>query len=955
MDRFLANCAQYIYNKHHFELHKICIVFPNRRAGAFFNSYLQKNISGAVISPHITQVSELITGYSDLPVGEQLNLISILYKVFKKQTNTSESFDDFYFWGEVLLSDFNDIDNYLTNAQDLYRNVEGLKEIESHFFYLTDEQKEAIARFWNCLESVEKRGSRDNFVSIWSKLYPVYRDFKKELESRGYGYYGMTCRRVVDKLKTDRLQLNFSRYYVVGLNALNRCEEEFFKYLKKEKKAEFIWDYNHYYLEDEINKAGLFIRRNLKTFPPPGDFNLYSGSFGDNKKIKIISSSSNFGQAQEIPRFLEENGDKTDPQFDSTAIVLADESLLLPTLNVIPPGAGEVNVTMGFPVARSVIYGFINLLLSMIKNRKISPEGEAVAYHRYVTDILRHQILGNIENEKVNSFLEDIKKNNRLNIPLKEINFSPLHIMVFAIPAKVSEYCSYFLTILAGLYEIIKDPESGNNLLQELIVRLYQSIENLQSVIYSSLEEEGIKISDTVFFRLFRQYTGKCMVAYEGEPLRGIQVMGILETRCLDFRNIVILGFNENKWPRTSAAPSFIPYNLRRGFGLPGPDDQDAMYAYYFYRLIQRAENITAVYSTAREDLVSGEMSRYGYQLLYDSRLDVKTDNLVFPFSNDPPEPIVVQNSSNYIKSLYERNSCENPLSPTALNTFLKCSLRFYFRYIVQLPEPEEVKDEIDSPLFGSIFHEATEQLYRPFVGKTLQRSDLEKLRKNKKLTEGIVLQAISKHYYKQKNNGQKKVKPEGKTVLIFENAMTFLNRILELDMQYAPFKIISLEESYFTSLNVSVEGKEGIIYLGGKIDRVDNIDRIIRVLDYKTGNVESFSFSETGELFENDKNKPKKELLQALLYSYFLKEVNGCAEPIQPVIYSLKNFFDDKFSPEIKLQKQPVYFQDIENEFIVELKKLVTDVFSTDTAFIQTSDTKFCKYCPYKQICQRY
>ncbi|MDD4755189.1 MAG: PD-(D/E)XK nuclease family protein [Prolixibacteraceae bacterium] len=955
MDRFLSNCAQYIYKKHYFELHQICLVFPNRRAAVFFNSYLQKHITGAVISPHMTQVNELISGYSDIPVGEQLNLISILYKIFRKHTNSSESFDDFYYWGEALLSDFNDIDNYLADAHDLYRNISGLKDIESHFFYLTEDQKEAIARFWNCLERVEKKGSRDHFVSIWSKLYPVYRDFKKELEIRGFGYNGMICRRVIEKLKTDQLQLRFSKYYIIGLNALNRCEEEFFKYLKKESKAEFLWDYNQYYLDDKINSAGLFIRRNLETFPPPGDFKLKSSPFEENKKIKVISVSSANGQSQAVPRFLEDTGYNADPQFDSTAVVLADESLLLPTLSVIPPKAGEVNVTMGYPVTNSVIYGLINLLVNLIKNRKISPEGETIAYHRYVTDILRHQILVNIESEKVNLFLEDIKKNNRLNIPLREIDFSPLHVMIFNIPGRVIEYCSYFLKILSGLYETAKSAVHGSKLLQELIYRLYESIEKLQSMVYSSLTEGEIEISDSVFFRLFRQYVGKSSVAYEGEPLTGIQVMGILETRCLDFRNIIILGFNENKWPRTSTAPSFIPYNLRRGFGLPGPDEQDAMYAYYFYRLIQRADNITAVYSTAREDFGAGELSRYGYQLLYDSKLDVKTGNLVFPFSNDPPEPIVVQNRSIYIKSLRDRNSYEKPLSPTAINTFLKCSLRFYFRYILQLPEPEEIKDEIDSPLFGSIFHEATEQIYKPFIGKTVQKSDLENLRKNKDLLESILVKAISKLYYKEKGDGQKGRKPEGKTVLIFENAKTFLDRILELDMHYAPFKIISLEEDYYTSVNIMVQKQKEAICLGGKIDRVDNINGTTRVLDYKTGNVESFSFDEVGELFDKDKDKPKKELLQALLYSFFLKEKTGCKEPVQPVIYSLKKFFDNKFSPEIKYQKQPVYYQDIEEEFTGHLKELIADIFSEETTFRQTSDIEFCRYCPFKKICQRF
>lgn len=954
MDRFLSNCAQYIYNKHFFELHKICLVFPNRRAGVFFSSYLQKHISEAVISPYVTQVNRLMSGYSDISTGEQLNMISILYKIFKKHTGFCESFDDFYFWGEVLLSDFNDIDNYLVDARDLYRNIAGLKDIESHFFYLTKEQKDAIEHFWNSLEKVEKKRSRDHFISIWGKLYPIYIDFKKELGVKGFGYTGMIYRKVVEKLKTGRLQLEFDKYYIIGLNALNRCEEEFFSYLKKEKKVEFLWDYNHYYLNDHVNKAGLFIRRNLDSFPPPPDFYFDPGSFGIDKKIKIISSSSNYGQTQEVPRFLEETGQEGNSRFDGTAIVLADESLLLPALSAIPAAAGDVNITMGYPVSGSVIYSFINLLADLIRNCKITPEKKAVAYHRFVTDILRHQILANVESEKVNFFLQDIIKNNRLNILLQEINFSPLHKFIFSVPHKVTDYCRYFLDILAELYKIAEGAKQANKLLRELIFRVYESIEKLQGVIYNSVTEGEIEISSAVFFRLFRQYLGKCIVPYEGEPLRGIQIMGILETRCLDFRNVIILGFNEGKWPRTSFTSSFIPYNIKRGFGLPGQDDRDAMYAYYFYRLIQRAENITAVYTTAKEDLGAGEQSRYGYQLLYDLQLDVKKGNIAFPFLNDPPEPIRVKNSSDFIKFLLKRNSINNPLSPTAINSYLKCSLKFYFRYILQLPEPEEVKDEIDSLLFGNIFHESAEKLYRPFVGKWVRKSDLESLKKNKELIKNIINKAILKYYYKQESDRQKEFQPEGKTILIFENVKTFLNRVVELDMQYVPFKIISLEEGYCSSINICLENREQIIYLGGKIDRVDSVNDTLRVIDYKTGNVDSFSFNEVSELF-NSKNKLKKELLQALLYCFFLKEKAGYAESFQPVIYSLKRFFDNKFAPEIKYQKQEVCYQEIESEFTSHLKVFLEGLFSTEAIFDQTTDYDFCKYCPYRKICQRF
>ncbi len=483
MERFLSQCAKYIYKKHPENLQDICLVFPNRRAGAFFNSYLQKTIQKPVIAPLNITVNELISGFSGLQQGEKLQLISELYEVFRKHTQTKESFDDFYFWGEVLLSDFNDVDRYLVNAKDLFTNIADLKELETLFDYLTEEQRKALARFWGSVAVLEKKENQQKFLQIWQKLYPVYIDFKIRLEKKGMAYGGMIYRSVIETMEKNEIDFQLSHYYIIGLNALNTCEIKFFKRLQQIEKATFLWDFDEFYVEDFNHEAGRFMRENLKQFGPPDDFKMNTNKFVEEKSAKIIAVASNYGQAQEIPRFLKQTHTNFKAEFDSTAIVLADESLLFPALGAIPEIFETVNVTMGYPVKNSVVYGFLVLLFNLLKNRKKNSDGQTVVYHRFVTDILNHQLLGNVEPDKAIQFLSDIKTHNRISIPVNDIDFSPLHKLIFSFPEKVEAYGAYFLEILASFYELVNDADEKNQMLPELIYSIYQAVEKLESVV----------------------------------------------------------------------------------------------------------------------------------------------------------------------------------------------------------------------------------------------------------------------------------------------------------------------------------------------------------------------------------------------------------------------------------------------------------------------------------------
>ncbi|QGY42499.1 hypothetical protein GM418_02170 [Maribellus comscasis] len=955
MERFLSKCAEYIYQKHQKNLQNLCIVFPNRRSGVFFTSYLQKQISGAVIGPKTITVNELFSDFSPFHSGDKLQLISILYEVFKKHTKTIETFDEFYFWGEILLADFNDVDRYLVNAQDMFRNIADIKEIDSLFDYLTPEQKMALEHFWGSVAVSNNKEFQKKYINVWDKLFPVYAEFKTILAEKKLAYGGMSDRWVVERLENGDFEFDAEKYYIVGLNALNACEKKFFKSLQGCGKADFLWDFDRFYLEDEKNEAGGFMRENLTRFPSPDDFLFDDHFFLRKKNIKLVAVSSVYGQAQEIPHFLKETQPDFQPQFDNTAIVLADESLLFSALGAIPEETGTVNITMGYPVKNSVVYGFLMLMVNLLKNRRKDVENNTVVYHRFVTDILNHQLLNGIASEKSKEFVANLKFNNKITVVLKEINFSTIHQQIFSPPEKVVDYSTYFLDVLGSIYAWVKQEDAGNKMLLELIFSIYNAIEKLKVVVQDVAKEQSREISPAVYFRLFNQYLGQVSVAFEGEPLSGTQVMGILETRCLDFENLIILGLNENKWPRTFTSPSFIPHNIRKGFGLPGIDEQDAMYSYYFYRLIQRAKNVTATYSVVKEGINTGELSRYGFQLLYDSNQSPKLVNLDFSFANDPVPEIQIQSSEKSVQEYLSRISKDHPLSPSAINVYFMCSLRFYFRYFMHLPEPEEVKDEIDSPIFGNIFHETIEALYKPFVGKVLEKGDLENMQKDRILLENEIRKAIAKHYFKEKDSARKPVKLEGKTLLIFENIKTFLKQLLKIDAEIAPFSVESLEDDYKTELPVVLNGMPQKIWIGGKIDRVDRVNSKLRILDYKTGNVDSLSFKNLDELFEKDQKKHKKEILQALIYTHVLSKNKTNERDFQPVIYSLRKFFDETYSPEISWGKQGFSFQEIEPEFLEHLQVLVQEILSPKNVFSQTPHLEKCQYCPYNKICQRY
>ncbi|MBN1820697.1 MAG: PD-(D/E)XK nuclease family protein [Prolixibacteraceae bacterium] len=948
MEKFLESAAAYIFAKHQYDLENICLVFPNRRSSVFFTAYLQKLLDKPVIGPEIKTVNEFITGFSDKYRAERLQLISVLFDVFRKHSKTTENFDDFYFWGEVLLSDFDDIDKYLIDAKSLFRNVVDLKQIESQFHFLEEKQKEILRRFWGSLGKWEDFKNQEDFLRLWEILNPVYTSFRQKLNELEFAYEGMIFREVAEKIKKEEnIPLKAEYYYIIGLNALNLCEKEVFKYLKKTGRAVFMWDYDVFYADDHKNEAGHFIRENLVSFPPPDDFFIENNGFYSNKEIEIISVASSFGQAQVIPGCINQIGEA----FDNTAVVLADESLLFPVLGAIPQSVKSINVTMGYPVKNSTVFGFISLLTSLIKNARFQENRELRFYYRFVFDIINHQLLGGVEPGKVLAFQEEAKKKNSIYILPRQLNFSDLHELIFNIPRNVSEYSSYFKAILKKIYFYLKSKQPDNKVLPELIISVFQAFEKLETVISEVEKSVDQKISQPVYFRLLNQYLNAISVSYVGEPLNGLQVMGILETRCLDFKNVIIIGLNEGHWPRPSVAPSFIPHNLRYAFGLPSVDNQDAMSAYYFYRLIQRAENITITYNSIKEGLNTGELSRFGHQLIFDSPHQIKQKNLEFRFRSNQLKNQEVESSPEIVRQLLNRYSEQRPLSPSALTLYIGCKYRFYLRYLVGLPEGDEIEEEVDSRMFGNIFHKATEILYNQAESR-ISAEWIDKVLKEKYQVENAIRMAIASEYFKTED--PENIEIAGDLRLSYEFVKAYLIQLLRIDKTFTPFEIVSLEKRFTFNLEIKINNEAKTIPLGGTIDRLDRVGGKHRVIDYKTGDVKSLSFSDVMQLFDGNLKDQKKEAFQTMLYSLIVKEKYFPHEVIVPGIYGLRSFFDKKFSPYFSYNKKDLDFSELVVPFKEDLKNLLEELFSENNVFTQTEITERCRTCPFNILCHR-
>ncbi len=944
MSSFLQEVAIDLINKYGQELSDCTVVFPSRRAGVFFKSYLYQSSPKVMWSPKISTINEIMQEFSGLQVADSLSMIFELYKVYLAEKKSHESFDDFYFWGTVMLNDFDEIDKYKIDAKSLFSNLAANKNFALQFDFLTDEQKEIIGKFWDSFTRGKVSSHQENFLRNWDILFSVYNNFRNRLRTVGKGYEGMIYRDLAELCEQGKCpDISYRKIVFVGFNALNKCEKIFFKWLKNIGKADFYWDSDPYYFDNQKHEGGKFLRENIKEFD--GWKSDASGMNG-NKKISFLSVSSNIAQAKLTGQFLESLSAVAEAEELKIAVVLPDEELLIPVLSAIPERFTKVNVTMGLRLKDSPVYELINQLVNLQANLTVK-EGQLAFYYKSVLALLENPVFS--DSAKISAQIRlDIKKRNMIFVKDDLITGHNLIEEVFQKIEGNEKLCNYLIKVLK-LIALESHLPSKANLNSEFIYYACLSLQRLRDLLIVN----NIELKHETFSRALKKIMDEVEVPFQGEPLAGIQVMGVLETRLLDFDHLLILSLNEGVFPRKNSEISFIPQNLRRGFGLPSAGHHDAIYSYYFFRMIQRVKQVTCVYNTQSGGMKSGEPSRFIYQLKYSGKFNLDYANLNVNATSGKVKRILVKKDSNIMEVLdtflVENNPVENKsLSPSAINTWLQCKLKFYFRVIAGLKEPDDLQEEVDARQFGNLFHKTAEMVYKQFEGKILSQNDFTEI-ENDKFFKKIVLKAFNQVYFKNPNSTSEVILT-GRNLIVADILQTYLKQVIKLDSKAEDLKIVALEKKVTGRIPIETRGREAMVRIGGIIDRIDETSGFYRIIDYKTGG-DSMSVRVPTDLFKQG-NK-YGSILQMLIYMLLVKQEVNSEKLIIPGIYKVQSIFDKKFDFKLKIADKPFTGQqEITDLIYEELRKVLSEIFNPEIHFDQVNKTEICQYCTYKSIC---
>lgn len=957
METFLKQVAHDLYNKTEGNFTKVAIVFPNKRASLFFNEYLAQESDRPIWSPTYVSISELFRQSSDLSIADPIKLVCDLYKVFQKATGSKETLDDFYFWGEMLIADFDDADKNMADTHALFSNLKDLNELMDNYDFLEEGQKEALSQFFHNFSINQVTELKQRFISMWNVLGDIYTEYKALLESQSIAYEGMLYRQVIEQLDVEALPYN--KYIFVGFNVLNKVEHTLFKKLNEAGKAMFYWDYDTFYLNKTPHEAGEFIRRNLRDFPSE-----LPASFFDNlnqpKEVTFIESPTENGQVRYLPQWIREN---LTSQEKETAVVLCNEALLQPVLHALPDNVKHINITMGFPLSQTPAYSFVNALMEL-HTSGYNPNNGRYLFAEVIS-VLKHPYTRQLspEAEKLEQTLTRDNRFYPLPSELKQDNVLEL---LFTPRRNNLDLCSMLSEALKEVAVIYQQQAASHSdafdqLYRESLFKTYTLVNRFHTLI----ESKELNVQAGTFQRLLTRVMSSSSIPFHGEPAIGMQVMGVLETRNLDFRHLIMLSVNEGQLPKAGGDSSFIPYNLRKAFGMTTIDHKIAVYAYYFYRLMQRAEKVTLVYNTATDGINRGELSRFMLQFLIEWGYPVLRKQLEAAQSPQDSTPIIIEKTPDVMermKSVFDiRNNPKALISPSALNCYLDCPLKFYYKYVALLSAPDEVTADIDSAKFGSIFHYAAEHIYKDLTahGKLISRENLETLLKDEVRLQTYVDNGFKELFFNLPQNEQ----PEYNGIQLINSAVIvkYIQQLLRNDLRYAPFTFVGSEQRIFENIEICTPTGDIQSRIGGIIDRIDSKGESLRIVDYKTGG-DADTPANVQSLFIPDK-KRSNYVFQTFLYASIvckkLREKND-SRLVAPALLYINRAASENYSPVIQMgeprkPKEPVdNFAQHEGDFRENLKTLLEDIFNPDISFTQTEIEDKCAYCDFRALCKK-
>ena len=956
---FLEYVAEDIISKYGTDLSRIAVVFPNKRAALFLNEHLARLAGQPVWSPAYITISDLFRQHTDLKTADPIKLICDIHKSFTKCTGIDETLDHFYGWGQLLLADFDDIDKNMADADSIFCNLKDIHELDD-ISYLDNEQKEMLARFFaNFSDDIDSE-LKKRFLSLWSHFGDIYHDYNRRLTEQGIGYEGAIYRKVASE---QTLHLKYDKYLFVGFNLLQKVERVLFSRLMKEGKAKFYWDFDEYYMPSPspFPSGGALVggygipaiptqpicsvgalpggalvssaptNLNLSDFPNEldnTDPDIYA-NMRRPKHIRFISSPTENAQARFASNWLLEN--ERYKAGRKTAIVMCDESILLPIMHSLPPEADKVNITSGFPLAMTPVASLVMLLFDLY-TLGLRKKGTTLNPH-YLKKLMAHPYA------------------HHLTIS------TPHHLTTSTI--------LHHIATLIKQVGIATKPE-GDPLTQESVFRMYTILNRL-----ATLADSGdLLVDNTTLRRLVSQLVGAASIPFHGEPVIGVQIMGVLETRNIDFDNVLLLSCNEGNMPKGVNDSSFIPYSIRKAHGLTTIDNKEAIYSYYFHRLLQRAGDITIAYNNSTDNGHTGEMSRFMLQLLVESGQKIDHYSLTAKNQPTPLMPKAIEKDETALSKLEEMSR----LSPSAINTYIRCKLAFYYQYIAHIKEPDSDPETIDNRMFGNIFHRAAYLIYKDITDHSpvIEKAHIQAYLSNRKLLASVVDRAFEEEECKTNN---------GLQIINREVIIEYITKLLKIDQQLCPFSILAMEEEakVYTQLSFTIPSggalkggalvssaptKQYNLTIGGIIDRLDAVTdkqtgkRRIRVVDYKTGNKPSSAIKSIEEVFDpnNIRSKHSNYYLQAILYSLIVSRSerwNPANHPVSPALLFIKQAPANHYDPTLHIDKHPISDVTVyEEEFLTKLKHTLADIYSPDTPFTPTDDRKKCELCPYRMLC---
>ena len=939
---FLKAMARDLHSRYGDDVSTLTLVFPSKRVQLFFAEELASIIDRPVWAPKYVSVEEIFSSFTTLEKADDFAMLTLLFNVFGKHTNSVETFDKFYFWGETLLEDFNDIDRYLVDVRMLFRNLKAQKNLEGDFSFLSEEQIDYIRRFWESFDPVRHSPLQEKFIEIWDVLPIIYGEFRAALRSRGLAYAGMIQRDVAEKIVAGTLPETDERYVFAGFNALSECEATLFSHLRRRDRADFYWDCDPYYLDDKNHEAGMFLRANVERFPAPSTFDPRP-EFSMPKDINLVAVPSDVLQAKILPELFR---DMSAPFDRSTVVALADESILIPVLHSIPDECTDINITLGYALRRTPVYALVELLVRLQWSCAEKSRG---FYRKDAVAVLRHPYVASAAGDSVKTALAHIVNGNRPYVGASAFADNLFLSKVFTPVSGCAETTAWLIDVLTQIAVTSLSDERTTET---------ETTEDIPAQSDDELEESSLEPGRQVFLALIRDILGNLKIPFAGEPVKGLQIMNLRETRALDFDNLIILSANEGRLPAASSSLSYIPYNLRKAYGLPGPEHPEAGAAYNFYRLLQRAKKVRLVYSTKTDESRTGEMSRYLRQLKFESNFDIREYPVTFSVNFGDRESIAVEKGEATMTALAKYISGEKSLSPSALSTYVACPLQFHFERIAGLRQSETMTEDVPPNILGNIIHRVMETLYAPMKGKAASEDAIKALRGDEAGLDALVTKIFADEFYGS-DSLPDDFDENGKLLITRDVMGKYVRGILDYDATHAGFVPLGFEERTGTVLRVG----DLEVSLTGFIDRIDRTENSIRIVDYKTGagrgTKQRMSFDGVDSLFDPDPDRRNKEAFQTFMYALMYGEEKRPAEAIVPALYFVRDCRSPDFdymladtSKSERSERRVTDFGEYEAEFRERLVQCLRELFDPDIPFRQTEHPYTCQTCTYLSVC---